>query len=427
MAIIPLFGVIGLVSDIGYMHYTKMAAQTAAEAAAHATIIDLHSSNAASSYTCGTTGSTVKCSSTQTGCPSSITTPANSVEHGCMYAMQHGFTNTGNQSVTYTAGVSSVPGTASGTPSASYWVTFYVTQKVPQLFSAVLGNTTGMVAARSTASLIGAADCIYALNKTASGAVSAGGSSGLTSSCGVFVNSNSSSALSTNGGGSITATEYDIVGKGPGYSGTFTPKPTTGVAPISDPLAGMAVPKSGPYVCDYTNYSASNWSNPTLSPGVYCGGISVGNNTYTLSTGTYTLVGGGLSTQNANSVLKSGPGGVLIYNTYDSTHSFSPISLSGNSSVTLAAMTTGSYAGILYFEDRTAPASAESFVGGSGAGFTGVIYAKNAAVTMVGNTNVNAYTILIADTITFTGTSSFNNDYSLLPNGNPVERIAVVE
>jgi len=36
-ALIPMFGIMGLVVDFGYMHFVKMSAQTAAEAAAQAT------------------------------------------------------------------------------------------------------------------------------------------------------------------------------------------------------------------------------------------------------------------------------------------------------------------------------------------------------------------------------------------------------
>jgi Flp pilus assembly protein TadG len=42
LTLIPLFGMLGLVTDIGYMQFVKMSAQTAAEAAAQAAIISYH-------------------------------------------------------------------------------------------------------------------------------------------------------------------------------------------------------------------------------------------------------------------------------------------------------------------------------------------------------------------------------------------------
>jgi hypothetical protein len=299
---------------------------------------------------------------------------------------------------------------------------------VPQLFSAVAGNTTGMVTSRATAAVTGSRDCIYALNPTAIG-VSVGGTASLTSACGLYVDSSNAGAISTNGTATLSAPEYNVVG-GTSTHAPLTPTPNTGVSPAADPLAGLPAPSSAPYTCDYKNYTAPNWSNPTLSPGVYCGGIKVKNNNYTLNPGTYILVGGGLTTQDANSNIAGS--GVMFYNTFGATdkglQAYSPISIAATSTVDLVAPTSGTYAGILFFEDRSAPASSDSYGGGSSAVYQGTIYAKNAAITMYGNSGVSAqYTILIADTISMVGTSGFNDNYSSLPGGSPIKQISMVE
>lgn len=427
LAMIPMFGIIGLVTDFGYMHFVKMSAQTAAEAAARAAIIDYHATVGGASPMCGTAG--VVCSPSPSNCPQNITTPANPIEHGCLYAQQHGFDYSHNpkQWVTYQAGIGSVPPTAPGMAQASYWVTFRVIQRVPQLFSAVLGNTSGLVAARSTTAVIGATDCVYALNPTASGAVSLGGTASLISNCGVFVDSNNSCAISTSGSSTLSAPEYDVVGNTCTHT-ALSPAPSTGVAPASDPLASLPVPATAPYTCDHINYSPS--ADTTLFPGVYCGGIHVPNATYTFSPGTYILVGGGVSTQSANSHI-SGIG-VTIYNTFgattnSSTYSYTGIQIGANSTASLVAPTTGTYAGILFFEDRAAPPTNDNYGGGAAAVYQGVIYARNAAVTMSGNSSITAYTLLIADTISMQGTSGFNNDYSTLVNGSPIQQTVMVE
>jgi Flp pilus assembly protein TadG len=428
MALIPMFGIMGLVTDLGYMHFVKMSAQTAAEAAAQAAIISYHETVGGASPTCGVGG--VVCSpTTPTNCPSNITTPTNSIERGCMYAQSHGF-NSANKWVTYQANVGSVPPTAPGMGNASYWVTFRVIQKVPQMFSAVLGNTSGMVAARSTTAVIGASDCIYALNPTQSGAVSIGGTADLVSSCGIFVDSSDPCAISTNGAATLQAPEYDVVGnvctKKP-----LVPTANTGLYPAADPLASLPVPASAPYTCDHIG-SYSPFSDSDLYPGVYCGGIHVRNATYTFHAGTYILVGGGLSTQSANSHIVS-TGGVTIYNTFGATtnsftYSYTGIQIGANSTVSLIAPTSGTYTGILFFEDRASPAASDSYGGGGTAVYQGVIYAKNAAVTMHGNSSVSTeYTMLVADTITMLGTSGFNNNYSSLVNGSPIQQTVMVE
>jgi hypothetical protein len=362
-------------------------------------------------------------------CEPTLTAAANPLENGCLYAKQNGFINAERQTVKYQANVTSTPPTAPGMNSAAYWVTYRVTQTVPQGFSSVLGNTSGVVSARATAALVPSRACIYLLSPTAAAALSLSGSSSLISSCGININSTAANALSTSGSAQLSAPEYNVVG-GVQTATPLTPDPTTGVQPAPDPLASLPLPASPPYTCDHNNYSAPNWSNPTLSPGVYCGGINVGNNRYTLSPGIYIMVGGGLTTQSANSAIVGN--GVMIYNTFGATNmgnrAYAPINIAANSTVSLRAGTTGVYAGILFFSDRSAPPSADTYGGGSTAVYEGAIYSKNARVAIFGNSSLSTqYTIVVASTMSLVGTTGFNNNYSSVVGGAPIKQVALVE
>jgi len=448
LALVPMFGIMGMVTDLGYMHFVKMEAQTAAEAASKAAIVNLHATVGGALTTCSTS---VVCANTITQCPTHITTPQNSIEVGCMYAAQHGFQATGNQNVTYQtggsslAGTSAAPPTASGINSVSYWVTYRVAQKVPQMFSSLLGFQNGMVAARSTAVVVGATDCIYALDPSADSALNVNGSAELTAQCGLYVNSSSPTALSCNGHGSSAsfaydATEYDVVGgSGCAPANLANAAANTGLAHITDPLAGLPVPASPPYTCDHTgtfNVDVGG-SNPDttqvpLSPGVYCGGINVKKGTAVFGSGQYIIVGGGIQTQNTNSHIDA-TAGIFIYNTFGTvggtTYSFGGINIVANSSANMKAMTSGTYAGVLYFEDRNAPASTDTFSGGSASTYTGTLYALKSEIDLFGNPNLSsaAYTIIVANKINLTGSSQLNDDYSSLSGGNPLTTTAVVE
>jgi hypothetical protein len=195
------------------------------------------------------------------------------------------------------------------------------------------------------------------------------------------------------------------------------------------------VPASAPYTCDHLAADLPN-GDSDMYPGVYCGGIKVPNATYTFrGPGTFILVGGGLSTQSANSIIKS-TGGVTFYNTFGATpnsspnyYSYSGIQIGAASTVSLTAPTSGTYAGILFFDDRNSPVGTSDNYGGSGdVVYQGTIYARNAKVTMSGSASINtAYTMLIADTINLTGSSIFNNDYSSLLTGSPIQKTVMVE
>ncbi len=419
LASIPMFGLIGLAVDLGWMEFVKKRAQTAADAAAMAALLQFQSTTYSSSFTCGANG--VVCQ-VPTSCSP---TPSNYLHSGCLYAQLNGFSSAGNQNVTMEAGVG-VPPTAAGVQSSAYWVTARVNQSVPQLFSAVLGNSTGLVSARATAALNPAKDCIWVMDPSGSGALSMSGTPDLNSGCGVYINSNNATALSGNGTPTLRASEIDIVG-GYSFGGTLQPNPpSTGVAPMSDPLASLPAP-SVPAGCDHNNYTAAGWSTPTLSPGVYCGGISVKNATVTFNPGTYILKGGGLSTQNANSIIQGT--GVTIYNTYDATHSYAPFDIVATSTATLTAPTSGTYSGVLIMEDRRIPAGvySDNFGGGSAAAYTGIIYGPKSTMKFYGNASLTAYTIIVCYRLQMVGTTAINDDYSSLPTGNPIKITALVE
>jgi hypothetical protein len=269
--------------------------------------------------------------------------------------------------------------------------------------------------------------CLALLNTTAPSAFNASGGATLqATSCGITVDSKSATAFNASGGSTVNAIAIAVHG-GDSISGgsTVTPAPVTGTASISDPLANLTAPTVGG--CSFTNTSVSGGAVKTLGPGVYCNGISIsGNSTVTFSPGgTYILKGGGLSISGGSSATGSG---VTFYNTFGGGYSYKGISISGGAGVTLSAPTTGSLAGILIFQDRNVlngPVS--SFSGGASLSLTGALYFPTTSVTYSGGTNAaGTYTIIVAQTATFSGGSAMNSDYSSLPGGSPIKGSAVL-
>jgi hypothetical protein len=427
-----MFGVLGLTVDMGWAYFRKQAAQSAAEAAALAAV---QAALQSSSGSIDCTSTSVVCQS-PSPCPNPIPNPpTNNLHSGCLYAKDNGFqlTSGGRQNVTMAAGTGAAP-TTSGV-SSSYWVTVRVTETLPQAFSAVLGYSLATVSARATAIIApGQPGCIYIMDPTASGALSLSGTPAVVSSCGVYINSNSGSALSANGTATLTASEIDIVG-GYSFGGTLHPTPITGVSPTPDPLAYLQPPDlTGMTVRSTSQVTVDGWAITTLLPGIYKGGIYVKNGTAILSPGTYVIEGGGIGTQNSNSIITGV--GVTIYNTCSnspgscsSSSDYAGFSLSGNSTVALSAPLTGTYASILIMEDRSIPVNtySDTFGGGSTATYVGTIYAPKASITMYGNAATTSYTILVADELSMVGNTSINNNYNALPSGSPIKKIALVE
>src|SRR5437762_3256490 len=95
MALIPMFGLMGLAVDLGWMEFTKKSAQSAADAAAMAAVLQFQSTIFSADLSCGGQSGAIICQS-PTEC-STITTGY--LHSACAYAQLNGFTSsaTGNQ------------------------------------------------------------------------------------------------------------------------------------------------------------------------------------------------------------------------------------------------------------------------------------------------------------------------------------------
>jgi hypothetical protein len=224
--------------------------------------------------------------------------------------------------------------------------------------------------------------CIYVMDPAASGAAAFSGGADLETTCGVYVNSNSGTALTATGSTNVVTTVTDVVGGySTGGSAAFTPRPTTGSDLMVDPLASLPPPTfSG---CDHTGFS-SGGGTVTLNPGVYCNGISITNGTANFNPGTYILNGGGLTISGSSNVYGSG---VLFYNT-SSGYPFKPITIMGGTYTSLSAQTSGTYMGILFFQDRSITSTTpNSISGGSDLAISGTIYMPTGVLSFSGGSS----------------------------------------
>ena len=336
-----------------------------------------------------------------------------------------GFTD-GTNSVTVTVNNPPANGVYAG--NASY-VEVIVSQPQPTYFLRVLGYTSIGVSTRSVASSVNGPACLYALDPTASSSVSVGGSASATLTCGAIVDSSDTNALTTNGGGELTASNIGVTG---GFSGGgFTPTPVSGIAPAPDPLSYLQAPtgwSDSDCKGNTTNVHAGTTKGaPSLKPGVYCGQIQIsGNNPVVFDPGVYILLGG--LKVSANKANISGDG-VMFYNTSSAAYPYGPINLAGSNTANLSAPTSGPYAGILFFQDRSVPigTAGSTITGAAGSTFDGAIYFSTTAVSYGGTSSSGGYTIIVADTVSVSGNSTLSDNYSSLPGGSPIKSTALYE
>jgi hypothetical protein len=438
MGIAFLLGVLGLVVDVGWGYYRKQVAQAGADSAALASVV----AAGTSTITCNTGG--VYCT-TGSGYPSSLKCSDSAIAgtnlaSGCAYGSKNGIPSA---NITMTANSTSPFHGA----TVSYWVTATVSESRTLSFLQTLGFKTSTVAASATAGAVNTGTgtgggCLYIMDPSASQALYLNGAS-LALSCGIYLNSsNTSSAFQLNSANAFlcygnTAGSSCATGSAPlnmvtgskiscsgcgcktdSFYGTQNPSNSTQCtdpsygSPAADPLASLPAPSfTG---CDKTNYSWSNsGTGPTLSPGVYCGGIKLTGGTTTLSPGTYILNGGGLDIQGSNTVVTGN--GVFFYNTA-SGYSAGPLLMSGQPTVTLKAPATGTYQGILYMQDHSlCPSTVNAINGNTNIKYNGTVYlhctqsgsgyvAQNLLYT--GESSTGYYSALVVDTLQVNGMSN---------------------
>jgi hypothetical protein len=426
MSLFMMFGVLGLATDLGWGYFRRQVAQSAVDAAAMAAAVVAN--KAASTIICGQNN--VVCQ-TATACPANISTPANNIQNGCLYAKANGFQNAGNQTLTM---ASSAPGgvTDPTVYANLYTVTATVSETNAQLFSGMLGHPFGQVAATATAQVIQLPmpACILALSTTAAPALSVSGSNSSISApgCGIAVDSTSSDSIDVNGNATVNAGYVKTAGgDNIGGQSTVSPTPILHSTSTPDPLVSLASP-AAPSACTSggLNYSNQNTvatipagtycgqlsitgqgSHITMNPGYYCGGINIGGQSnVTMNSGVYYICGGGF-TVNGSGTNVTGTG-VTIFNSSNhgvGSAAYAPFTLSGQPNVVLTAPTTGTYTNVLFYKDRAVVTSlSDQINGNTQPTLTGTIYLPGAKLILTGGVSTGPNSpAVIADTITVNG------------------------
>jgi hypothetical protein len=396
-----MLGFVGLALDACYMYFHKRAMQTAADAGAYGAALELLRGGTA-------------------------TTAAAKNDTAL-----NGFAD-GTNSVSVTVNSPPTSGSKSGNTS---FVEVIISHPQPTWFMRALNYNSITVKARAVAGLGATGNgCVYALNQDISNQNNGffvNGTTDSTFSCGVFSNANFRSV----GGACVVTPTVSYTGAytNANNSGNCGPAGIGKGVPIVDPLAHKySIPSHS--TCTQTNYKVTGGTTVNIPAGIYCGGISISGSVTSVifGSGQFVLVDGGLSIN--GSVAVSGTD-VTFFNTYTSLNKYGGISISGSGTVTLRAPTTGTYAGLLFYQDPTvtwAANNGSSIAGAANSVYDGIIYFPTTDLTYSGNsstssTGTDGYTTLIGYNVKIAGTAQINSDYSTLTGGNPLQNALFAE
>jgi type II secretory pathway component PulJ len=165
-------------------------------------------------------------------------------------------------------------------------------------------------------------------------------------------------------------------------SGGVCPTTSAYSPAITDPYASLAAPSTAGMT------SRSGCPSGAAQPGVYAATLSISSNC-TLASGVYVLQAGMNIT---SGTVTSAAGGVLVYITGGT------VSVSGAASVTLSAMTSGSYSGLVAWQ-AAADTSTITFSNTGPLSLAGAVYAPKAQVSHSTTSASHTITKLVAQNI----------------------------
>ena len=315
------------------------------------------------------------------------------------------------------------------------YVEVIATQSENTFFMGVFGFPSMTVGARAVAYNTPTKDCVVTLGTSPSppGATGAGiaasGSGSLSvPSCGITDNANgtgnSDGAINLSGSASITAGSINTAGSVAtnveNHVTVSNPSTiTTGISPVSDPLAGTISPPANPGGClANPNINSSTTIGP-LGGGTICyNSLTIGGGTVTLRPGVY-YINGNLTIQGSSTL--NGTTGVTFYVTCNGTCASNNGVMDiqgGNVVLNLSAPTSGDYTGILFYQNPNDPETA-TFGGGSTGSTNGIFYFPDAGLTMTGGSGTTFNIDLVVNWLNITGPSNIT-PYAPLDIPSPI-------
>lgn len=287
-------------------------------------------------------------------------------------------------------------------------VSLTTSQRLP--FSGSFMLATPAISASATAAVVSNGDyCALALSPTtASAGIKMQGSASLNFGCGLATNSQAANAVTAGGSSSITATPVSAVG---GLTASNNYVGGTQLLPYSlpqpDPFANLPTPS--PSGCQSQVTVGPN-TTQTLSPGCYSGMNLKG--TVTLNPGTYYIDGGSFSV--GSQAIVAGDGVTIILTSSSAASSpslIATLNVNGGATLQLTAPTSGTYKGILFYQDRRAlDSGADTLNGNASSKLQGALYFPSQELDFSGTSGMTTDCLqLVAYRLTFIGNTSVSN------------------
>ena len=263
--------------------------------------------------------------------------------------------------------------------------------------------------------------CAVALENTNVTGIAIGGSATVNLGCGMISNSPSATSVTAGGSSSIVASPVAAVGGVPSSSSYATGSVLMPYSPQqADPFAALPTP-TVPSGCSNQSLrvqpndaplTVTTSTNGYVSPGVYCwNGMDI-KGTVTLPSNSVIYVNGGTLDFGAQATV-NGSNVTFILTSSNATSnpsSIAQLSLNAGVTLNLTAPDTGTYAGVLMYQDRRAAFGTSNINGNSATTLRGSFYFPNRELVFNGTSGMHTECIqLVGRRLGFNGNASINN------------------
>jgi Flp pilus assembly protein TadG len=282
-------------------------------------------------------------------------------------------------------------------------------------FSSIFLSSVPKITTSATATVVATGKyCVISLENTTETGISYNGNATVDLGCGMATNSKGANAVDAGGSSTIKASPISAVGGIPdadNYADGTTLQ-QYGMKQ-KDPYASLNAPTTGFNPC--ANDPNVGPSDParTLTAGCYKnlrlnGDVTLGDGTYIIDGGNFEV--GAQAKVSCNSCT------IILTNKSTATNAqIGTVNINAGATINMTAQTTGTYAGILFYQDRRAVdgngANFQNLINGNASSsFTGAFYFPKQEVFFTGTSGMNTNCVqMVARRVEFSGNTSINN------------------
>lgn len=288
-------------------------------------------------------------------------------------------------------------------------------------FTSYFMATAPTITAEATAAVLSNGNyCVISLEDTAATGITMQGNATVNLGCGMATNSSGNPAVVAGGSSSIYATPISAVGNVPpssNYADGTTLQPYSISQP--DPFATLSDPVVPPGCKNKLSVqpNATKVINPATDGACFRGMDLKGNVTFL--PGTYIIDGSSFDVGSQAVVAGAGVTFVLTSNTAASNPaSIATLNINGGATLNLTSPDSGTYAKLLFYQDRRAVDSGSNKVNGNaGSTLQGGFYFPKQAIDFTGTSGQNTKCVqIVSRRVTFIGNSQIQNECPPGPN-----------